>query len=291
MKAIEKNVHSDKLNWSLTQRLEFIEFRLFWDERINRGDLVSFFGISIPQASSDFTKYQTIAPENMIYDKSGKFYYASSSFNPIYYVPSAEQYLLRCLAVTWGAMKEEKSFIGLLPAMSSVPTPWRRVDINVLKSVLHAIRKQKTLEIVYQSLNREERLTRKISPHAFGFDGLRWHCRAYCHIDLKFKDFILGRIVSVISIEDSSVLAQSDKEWNTELTIRLAASPDLKPSHREIVEYEYGMEHGEASIVVRQALLPYVLKRLGFDRDDLNKNSLEQHIALINIDEIKNYLH
>lgn len=35
----------------------------------------------------------------------------------------------------------------------------------------------------YQSMNRDrpDPAWRRISPHAFGFDGLRWHVRAWCH--------------------------------------------------------------------------------------------------------------
>ena len=34
------------LRWGVERRLEFIDFRLFWDGRINRGDLTEQFGIS-----------------------------------------------------------------------------------------------------------------------------------------------------------------------------------------------------------------------------------------------------
>ena len=33
-------------NWSQDKRLEFIDFRLQWTGKINRSDLVDFFGIS-----------------------------------------------------------------------------------------------------------------------------------------------------------------------------------------------------------------------------------------------------
>jgi predicted DNA-binding transcriptional regulator YafY len=34
-----------------------------------------------------------------------------------------------------------------------------------------------------------------LTPHAFGYDGFRWHTRAFCHTDRKFKDFLLPRIL------------------------------------------------------------------------------------------------
>ena len=38
------------LKWGVGRRLEFIEFRLFWEGSINRGDLVEAFGVSVQLA-------------------------------------------------------------------------------------------------------------------------------------------------------------------------------------------------------------------------------------------------
>ena len=72
--AARMSVHSFQLRWGVEQRLEFIEFRLFWEGAINRSDLVDQFGVSVPQASNDLRRYQEIAPCNMVYDKSAKRY-------------------------------------------------------------------------------------------------------------------------------------------------------------------------------------------------------------------------
>jgi len=42
-----------QLNWGVERRYEFIEFRLFWQGRITRGDLMDAFGVSTQQASLD----------------------------------------------------------------------------------------------------------------------------------------------------------------------------------------------------------------------------------------------
>ena len=39
------------LKWGVERRLEFIEFRLFWEGGVNRADLIEMFGVSVPQAS------------------------------------------------------------------------------------------------------------------------------------------------------------------------------------------------------------------------------------------------
>ena len=66
--------------WGRQKRLEFIEFRLYWQGRINRSDLRAHFGISIPQASLDLRRYQELCPHSVEYDRSGKFYHPTAGF-------------------------------------------------------------------------------------------------------------------------------------------------------------------------------------------------------------------
>jgi hypothetical protein len=43
-------VHAKAIRWELERRLEFIEYRLFWEGGSNRSDLVDEVGVSVPQA-------------------------------------------------------------------------------------------------------------------------------------------------------------------------------------------------------------------------------------------------
>ena len=45
-------VDAKGFRWELERRLEFIEYRLFWEGGSNRSDLVDEVGVSVPQASS-----------------------------------------------------------------------------------------------------------------------------------------------------------------------------------------------------------------------------------------------
>jgi hypothetical protein len=58
-------VSNDKsdLRWGVEQRLEFIEFRLFWEGHVNRIDLMDQFGVSVNQASMDLNRYVGFAPD------------------------------------------------------------------------------------------------------------------------------------------------------------------------------------------------------------------------------------
>lgn len=280
------------LSWGVEKRLEFIEFRLYWEERINRADLIRVFNISVPQATSDFNRYQELAPGNMLYDNRGKFYYASPNFKPKFMAPSAERYLLRYLAVDMGIYKPENSYIGSLPPVSTVPTPWRRVDHSFLKKILLAIRDKKSVEIEYQSLTSPHRSKRWISPHALGYDGFRWHCRAYCHKSDQFKDFNLGRIYSIEKNKPSNIDPNNDIEWETTITLIIGPNPNLTESQQEVIKHEYGMKDGELLIDVKQAMILYLLNRLGLsvEYDEPTTYQKKQHIILLNIEGVKKAL-
>ena len=95
------------LRWGVERRLEFIEFRLYWEGGINRGELTKFFGVSVPQASKDLSQYQDIAPGNMEYDKSEKRYFATTGFKPSLIDPSSDQYLSQLKAVADSGLRPE----------------------------------------------------------------------------------------------------------------------------------------------------------------------------------------
>src|SRR5260221_290419 len=113
------------LSWGLESRLQFIDFRLRWERRINRMDLTEHFGISVPQASLDISKYMELAPSNLTYDRSSKTYTAAQSFHPLYQRSSAQRYLAELLATKMGIVEPTASFIGSAPETDWAPSPWR----------------------------------------------------------------------------------------------------------------------------------------------------------------------
>ena len=70
--------------WGAQRRLEFIEFRLFWQGTLNRGDLREQFGISQQQASADIAAYQKHAPRNTEYDRNAKTYVRAEGFESVF---------------------------------------------------------------------------------------------------------------------------------------------------------------------------------------------------------------
>lgn len=275
--------------WGQQRRLEFIDFRLYWDGRINRADLTDHFGISVPQASLDLARYQEIAPQNLTYERREKVYLATPEFKPVLAPELSDSYLDQLLAVASGTLAKDTVFIGWAPPTDLVRALHRRVPANTLLAVLRAIRHELTLEIAYQSFNHPAPTTRLITPHAIAFDGFRWHARAYCHARKAFRDFVLSRMLEVQSRSKSEVDPHLDVEWNTFIEVKIAPHPDLTEAQRRAIELDYAMSDGIAVLPTRRALLFYVLKHLGLSPEAQNTAAAQQ-IVLANEDKLAPYL-
>lgn len=277
------------LRWGVEQRLEFIEFRLFWESGINRADITRYFGVSVPQASKDLSQYQEIAPRNIRYDRSEKRYFATDDFEPVFLRPNASRYLSHINAIAGGVQSLEETWISQVPDFDLVLMPHRNIDPNALRTVLSAIRGRKAVEVKYQSmsLSRPKPSWRWISPHAIGFDGMRWHARAFCHIEEKFKDFLLPRILGVRKIDAATASPDEDHIWREVAVVYLVPHPGLTPDQQNAVARDYGMKQNKLRVEVRLALLYYFLRRQGLDFHETEESPREQHVVLGNPDEVK----
>jgi len=272
------------LKWGVGRRLEFIEFRLFWEGSINRADLVEAFGVSVPQASKDLTLYQERAPGNMEYDTRAKRYVAAEKFVLRFLEPDPYIYLSQLRSVAEGAVPASDSWIAALPSADVALTPRRDIDIEVLRKILDASREGISVDIFYQSMNkvRPDPIWRRITPHAFGYDGFRWHARAYCHLEHKFKDFLLPRILDVGTKGEPGAPGVQDWLWNNYFDVVIGPHPALTASQKTVVAKDYGLDQGSGVLSVRYAMLFYVLKRLGLLGDAAKQSAHTQHIVTIN---------
>ncbi len=266
-----ETVDQELLRWGAKQRLEFIEFRLYWDGAVNRADITRQFGVSVPQASSDLSAYQRIAPENTRYDTRVKKYLPTEEFTPRLIKPNADRYLAQLKAIADHVIHLDDTWITDAPPADAMPIPYRKVDPAMLKRFISCIKQKQSIEIFYQSMNSAwpEIIWRRITPHAFGYDGLRWHIRAYCHLKNDFKDFILSRCLEARDETLSTISADSDLDWATYFTVILKPNPSFTPSQQKVIEKDYDMHDGQLAVRIRCALLYYFNKRLRLDvRDD-----------------------
>lgn len=275
---------SSELRWGVERRLEFIEFRLYWEGGINRSDITTFFGVSVPQASSDLSQYQALADGNMTYDKSDKRYVAAKDFRPRFLKPDPDKYLAQLSSIAERLVEPEETWLADPPSLDSMPIPRRRVSPDVLRLMLSAVRSGGAVEVHYQSMSdqRPDPVWRSMSPHAFASDGFRWHVRAFCHIDNRFKDFLLSRCLDGRLAGDALASGTADEDWNSFVEVRLKPNPKLSKSQQKVIADDYDMKNGGNKVAVRKALLYYFHKRLRLDVADALDNPREVPVVIAN---------
>lgn len=278
-----------KERWGQARRLEFIDSRLLWDGKVNRSDLVDFFKISPPQATLDFAEYMQRAPNNAAYAPKERAYVAQSTFSPAFTEASSARFLAELYALTTGLLSNDLSFLGAPPPSEVVSFPTRRVDVALLRDTLDAIRSRAALEITYQTMQRPDPDVRTVTPLALGYDGFRWHIRAYCHLRKDYRDFIFARILLAKRAGTAQAKIEDDEQWNRFIQVIVAPNPALPEGARRAIELDYGMSGGQLELRCRQAMGYYLLTRLGLKEQE-NESARSQQIVLVNRAELAAFL-
>ncbi|WP_234196798.1 WYL domain-containing protein [Pseudacidovorax sp. NFM-22] len=280
---------ASKIRWGTERRLEFIEFRLYWEGGVRRGEISEKFGVSIPQASADLGLYQQLAPDNLTYDASEKRYVSTDTFAPLYLSLEPEIYLSQVR----DHVKERPSltdhWLGTAPSAAVMPLPVRQVDPSVLRQLVTAIRKKQSIEVFYHSMSevKQEYSWRWLSPHSLVNDGARWHIRAFCHRNQAFRDFLLSRCNSTRGFGESQSDIANDTSWNEIFDVVICPNPKLTDSQRRGVIEDYGMTDGKLVLSVRRALLFYFEKNLRLDTADIDGNPAATPLKIANYQEFK----
>lgn len=227
-----------------------------------------------------------MAPQNALYDKTLKTYVAAPTFEPRFFKPAANRYLAQLRLIDAGILNDAEAWANRLPACSIAPVLQRQLAPHVLRSILNGIRSQMALHVVYQSMSRPEPQSRWISPHAIGFDGYRWHTRAWCYKREAFVDFVLARILSIDGTKASEIDPAMDEAWTREITLRLVPHPALEGGRRRIVELDFGMVDGVVEMKMRLCLTFYLERQFGLDRDPMSLEPERHQLVLANRDEL-----
>ncbi|MER9964921.1 WYL domain-containing protein [Mesorhizobium sp. M0045] len=259
-----ETVGSD-LKWGVRKRLEFIEFRLFWDGRLNRGDLAEVFGMSHQQASSDFGTYQKLAPDNLVYDNALKAYIRTPEFDPVLIGDNSDRYLLQVVAIHSGWMQKEDTWFNQLPPVEVVTLGRKPLNTTNLLAVLDAIRERKKLQIDYRSMTGTPESWRWIAPHAMSFCAGRWYVRAWSEEHNDFRDYSLGRILETRGSTPASENSALDYEWAQRIDLIIGPNPQLSEDRQRAVEFEYNMVNAEVLVPVRLSLSFYLMSEHNLD--------------------------
>ncbi|WOL26312.1 MULTISPECIES: WYL domain-containing protein [Pseudomonas] len=235
------------------QRLQWMDDRLWWVGALNRSDLVLRFGISPPQATNDFSLYQTLAPTNIRYDAKRKLYVCGDDFVPLF--PKDHELWLKESTV-------EDAALQTIPLVGATSLK-RGIDPALVQLISRAARNKTPLRILYQSMKSSEPEERIVSPHAIVETEVRWHVRAWDEKRQTFLDLVPSRIIK--AMPESSVAwvpKEQDDEWNRMVEIILIPSRKLSENQRRIAEGDYQMTEGRRVLLVRACMVYYQLSAM-----------------------------
>jgi len=276
----------ERLRWGVRRRLEFIDFRLFWEGRFNRSDLAHTFGISAQQASADIAQYERIAPQNLGYNRVEKAYRRGEAFAPAFIGEMIDRYLFQLVAIENQWMRPEDTWFGTTPNFEVITLGRRLTNPTVLLRVLDAIRNGLEIDIEYASLTGSVELSRAIAPHALSHSAGRWYARSWSREHNDFRDYNLNRIRAVTGQRSTSTDPKLDFEWVHMINLVIVPNLELSAERQAAVAAEYAMTEGRLTRPCRLSLSFYLMSEYNLDVKPGVLKPEKQQIILQNRDEV-----
>lgn len=256
-----------KENWLIDEglfrsrhRLLHLERVAYWRGKVSRADLVSTFDISGVQASADVQKYLEINPGALQYDLRRKRYFWVAGARPRLHEPDFEKAVGEFLLDGSEASRLGKG--GVL----RLEYPQREAESGLCLEVFRAVVNGQALRVRYGSVNSGGVAERRLLPTGFGHDGFRWHVRAYCFKNGDYRDFVLGRMVEILEVEEllkKGGALPPDADWLGMTEVRVRLNPKLPAEVREILREDFAVgADGELRWPVRRAMEFYARRYL-----------------------------
>lgn len=289
----------DKLPWDRRRRLEFIEFLLYWEQRLKPIQLHEYFRISEEQGRKDLKDYARLteralsgggSASNLVETGAARArgYEAAEAFGCRFIEPDFDDYALFYGSggkLTWSPQTAEPYAKSRLKIVRLPVLKRRPVDPRCARAVLQAIDKGQALIIDYLSPRFEEARTIRLVPSFLAYDGSRWHVRAYvCDRnggEGAHRDIVLERLRldAAPAYEERGFVPKDRGE--DEITVRITPNPGLKPHERANIAAQYlEMADGVWRLPIRRSLVPYFLKRYQLEEDSLRKSPHQEPLAV-----------
>lgn len=299
------------LKWEIRKRLEFIEFLLYWEGQIRYSDIQDYFRVSDTQAGKDIKIYEEYSrhPDgvggtisNLVHpQKRGASYTAAQDFRCVMIEPDFDDYMTfydgRWRA-TWksretGSGGKASGLVGARRRPQNlrivrVNTIERRpVDPQIYRKLLEAIAKRKAVGVAYLSPNFDAPRRFEISPSYLGFDGFRWHVRAFRQDVGAWCDVVMERIQAADKdLTDLAKPVPADV-GSRMTTLRICPNPELTESQRANIEAQYPeMKDGVWEGTMVRSFIPYFLKRYQIEEKSLRKLPHQDPIFLMYRDRV-----
>ncbi len=261
------------------ERLFYLEFLALFTGQVTRKDLVLRFGISEPAATKDLSLYAELAPDMLRYDMRQKRYVLGEGVP--HFTHDVEQALYALAGERAIAMDTEHA--KRLPGWVNCDIK-RKMPLPLVMAITRCMYQGRKIVAEYVSLSNGSR-QRVLSPLALVNDGLRWHVRCFDHEHKQFRDYNLTRFSRVEQGDLSDVRLEADKEWKTEVRLRLVPHP--RAAHPETICIDYEITEDAKYVTLRACLVGYFLRQWHIDfSDSASGNPRAQQLFLDNKNEL-----
>lgn len=274
------------------QRLLQMELLLRWEGQIGNARLRDLLGLSSIRASQWIREFREAQPRWTLWNRITRSFNATPEFY-------RDTDTANKMTENTGALAQYLSLVGLPSAMDasdqhvvvaafpdiSTPNP------QIFAILSGASRMERVVEITYRSMREPAPHKRIISPHSIVRAGRRWHVRAYCELNKQFRDYAIGRITKAKLLDQSSEFQmKDDKDWMTEVQVRLIAHPDLSPGQESLIRFEYFKDTAARVTTCRGPLVSYFIQDIRAAIDVKTQHPPEYQLAVGNIKEIRSWL-
>jgi len=254
---------TNELNWAARERLRSVEVRLWWRGFVGRKELMEVFGISAAQATSDLQKYFELNEGACFYSTNRKRYEASQEMGCVLHQPVLEEGLTLAFGEMVGERwQRERVWDGQKPGLlGAVNLPVREGAQWVDRVMVLAAKGTRRVRVKYVSVKSGRASWREMVPRTFGWDGRRWHARAYCLENEGWRDFVMGRIEEA-EWPGMAEKVPGDAAWDTWVAVKLKVNPELNAVQKRALKLDYGLSGNSLTVRVREAMRPYLLAEM-----------------------------
>ena len=275
-------------------RLAELTRLLLWEGQISRARVMSLHSLSPVRASEWIRELRERHPRWTRWDSVSRSYFVTENAYRQW-----EQRADSAFVDADGGFSRYMSEAGVEQMRSGLePAPIASAfpdlvapEPRIFAPLYQAINKQQALTITYRSMNRPEPHERNIEPRALARAGPRWHVRAYCRETEDFRDYSLGRIVSVLQNASPLVaINKSDLAWDTVVRVVLQPHPQLSAAQADLVRFEYFKGNSARTESCRGALLHYTVQHIRAAINIATEKPPEFHLVVTNVEEVKPWL-
>ena len=254
------------------QRFRDIEILLLWEGRVGNARLRSVYGIAIGAASLLLKSFRAAYPDHCTWNTVLRAYEApDAGFAPV---------------LSAGVVEEYAELLSRIPESPPAQILDVRLDMTLVAPAVFATLNMASadgtgVELTYASMTSPEEASRLFFPHTIVRVERRWHVRGFDVKSNEFRDFTLGRIVDVQALQAQAPASMlDDVAWQTEVELQLVPHPGLDAGRARVVQREHMRGGTSRRVVVRAALLQYVLQDLRVAIDVERERPPDYQLAL-----------